>query len=351
MSNESLVMSRQSSVNKNSTFLLKVENLSVDFRLRGKRIAAVESVDFDVYAGETVAVVGESGSGKSVTALAIMGLIRKPGVLRSGTVKFNGEDLLALSSHQRRKYMGRDLSMIFQEPASSLNPSFSIGDQITEVLRLHEDLNHAQAHKRALDLINEVGISDPEKCLKMWPHQLSGGMNQRVMIAMAISCNPSLLIADEPTTALDVTVQAQILDLLRSLQKKNNMGMMFITHDLSVVANIADRVVVMYAGQVVENCLVSELFQQPQHPYTEALLKSLPTKNLYKNERLYSIKGSPPKAGERLSGCRFHPRCNYAKKHCREESPKLISDLHSDFRAVRCFYPLTNDKMPGVGHM
>ncbi len=351
MSNESSVMSRQSSVMKNSPFLLKVENLSVDFRSHGKSISAVESVNFDVCAGETVAVVGESGSGKSVTALAIMGLIREPGIIRTGTVNFNGEDLLALSSRQRRKYMGRNLSMIFQEPATSLNPSFSIGHQITEVLKLHENLNHAQRHNRALDLINEVGISDPVKCLKLWPHQLSGGMNQRVMIAMAISCNPSLLIADEPTTALDVTVQAQILGLLGSLQQKNNMGMIFITHDLSVVSNIAHRVVVMYAGQVVENCLATDLFKQPQHPYTEALLKSLPTKHSYKNERLYSIKGSPPKVGERLSGCRFFSRCNYAKDHCRKESPKLINDLQSNFRAVRCFYPLTNAKAPDVGHV
>jgi dipeptide transport system ATP-binding protein len=331
--------------------LLTVENLSVDFRSRNKRITAVESVNFDVYAGETVAVVGESGSGKSVTALAIMGLIREPGIIRSGAVNFNGEDLLALSSRQRRKYLGRNLSIIFQEPASSLNPSFSIGYQITEVLKLHENLSHAQRYNRALDLISEVGISDPVKCLKLWPHQLSGGMNQRVMIAMAISCNPSLLIADEPTTALDVTVQAQILGLLRSLQQKNNMGMIFITHDLSVVSSIARRVVVMYAGQVVESCLATDLFQQPQHPYTEALLKSLPTKHSYKNERLYSIKGSPPKVGERLLGCRFFSRCNYAKDHCREESPKLINDLQSNFRAVRCFYPLTNAKAPDAGHV
>jgi dipeptide transport system ATP-binding protein len=330
--------------------LLKVENLSVDFQVRGRNIKAIESVDLDVQAGETVAIVGESGSGKSVTSLAIMGLIKNPGNIRSGKVWFNGQDMLAKSIRQRRKYLGKDLSMIFQEPSDSLNPSFTIGDQITEVLKLHENMNRVQRQSRALELLHEVGISDPEKCYKSWPHQLSGGMNQRVMIAMAVSCNPSLLVADEPTTALDVTVQAQILALLQGLQQKNNMGMVFITHDLSVVANIAHRVVVMYAGQVVENCLVSELFEQPQHPYTEALLKSLPARHRNKNERLYSIKGSPPKAGEVLKGCRFYTRCNYAMSHCREETPELLNAPVSSNRMVRCFNPLVDARAVSAGN-
>ena len=321
--------------------LLNVENLSVDFQIRGRTVTAIESVDLNVQSGETVAIVGESGSGKSVTSLAIMGLIRKPGVIRTGTISFNGEDLLALPVRKRRKYLGKDLSMIFQEPAVSLNPSFTIESQITEVLKLHDDLNRSARHDKALALLAEVGISDPDSCLKSWPHQLSGGMNQRVMIAMAIACNPSLLIADEPTTALDVTVQAQILNLLQKLQHKNNMGMVFITHDLAIIPDIAHRVVVMYAGQVVESCLVTDLFQQPQHPYTEALLRSLPASHKYGDERLYSIKGAPPKAGEVLIGCRFYNRCNYAKRHCNREHPELIkTDASSS--SVRCFYPLRN---------
>ena len=330
--------------------LLKVENLSVDFEARGRNNTAIESVSLNVNAGETVAIVGESGSGKSVTALAIMGLIRKPGFLRSGKVNFRGEDLLSLSSRQRRKYLGRDISMIFQEPTVSLNPSFTIGQQITEVLKLHGNMNRAQRYNRALDLITEVGITDPVKCLKSWPHQLSGGMNQRVMIAMAISCNPSLLIADEPTTALDVTVQAQILDLLHRLQQKNNMGMIFITHDLSVVSSIAHHVVVMYGGHVVESSRVDDLIQRPSHPYTEALLKSLPTNLSSRQERLNTIKGSPPRTGERFSGCRFHSRCNYVNDRCRQNAPELVNDTHSGSRAVRCFYPQTKSTVSSAGH-
>ena len=335
----------------NRISLLEVDNLSVDFHIRGRNITAIDSVNLNVQAGETVAIVGESGSGKSVTALAIMGLIRKPGVIRSGMVRFNGDDLLALSTRQRRKHLGKDYSMVFQEPSVSLNPSYTIENQITEVLKLHENLNRRQQHSRALELMAEVGISDPVKCLKSWPHQLSGGMNQRVMIAMAISSNPSLLLADEPTTALDVTVQAQILGLLHNLQQKNNMGMIFITHDLSVVSSIAHRVIVMYAGQVVENCLVSELFQQPQHPYTEALLKSLPANQRNNDERLYSIKGSPPKAGELLKGCHFYTRCNYAKSHCSEESPELLSGDETSSRSVRCFYPLNYIAASSAGNV
>ena len=343
-------MSLQLSVD-NKTPLLNVENLSVDFEQNGRINNAVESLCLQVHAGETVAIVGESGSGKSATSLAIMGLIRKPGILRSGKVKLQGLDLLAMTTRQRRRYLGKDISMIFQEPTVSLNPSFTISQQISETLKCHGKMTRAQRHSRVLELIREVGIVDPERCLQSWPHQLSGGMNQRVMIAMAISCNPSLLIADEPTTALDVTVQAQILSLLHRLQQKNNMGMIFVTHDLSLVSSIAHKVVVMYAGQVVERCSVDDLFQCPRHPYTEALLKSLPAKHSKKNKRLSCIQGSPPAAGESLPGCRFFSRCNYANEDCRQNTPELVNDPDSNARAVRCFYPLKESSTSTAGHV
>ena len=322
--------------------LLEVENLGVEFNLSDRKIIAIESISLHVHAGETVGIVGESGSGKSVTALAIMGLIRPPGKIFSGKVNIGGEDLLRLSSAQRRKYLGRDISMVFQEPVSSLNPSFTIGDQILEALSLHGALNRRARYQRALELMHVVGIPEPEKCLKSWPHQLSGGMNQRVMIAMAISCNPSLLIADEPTTALDVTIQAQILALLFQLQQKNNMGMIFITHDLLVVSSIAQRVVVMYAGQIVEVCAVDDLFKRPLHPYSEALVKSLPAHYEAEKDLLSSIRGTPPIAGETIQGCRFYPRCDYARDECQQRTPDLITLEHTTAHQVRCFYPLTD---------
>ncbi|GMR05785.1 MAG: ATP-binding cassette domain-containing protein [Gammaproteobacteria bacterium] len=323
--------------------LLEVEDLSVDFELRGVSINAIQSVSLKVSAGETVGIVGESGSGKSVTSLAIMGLIKEPGFLRSGVVRIFGEDMLKLSRRQRRKYLGRDISMIFQEPTESLNPVFSIAQQIDEVLKSHGSMNHEQRTDRVLELMKIVGMPEPEKTLRSWPHQLSGGMNQRVMIAMAIACNPSLLIADEPTTALDVTVQEQILKLLRRLQQENNMGLIFITHDLSVVSTIADKIIVMYAGQVVELCATDDLFQQALHPYTEALLKSLPENYSSANKRMDSIKGSQPAAGEILPGCRFQPRCNYARELCSQQKPVLNAIEEFSPRAVRCFYPLVYD--------
>jgi len=322
--------------------LLEVEDLGVDFEHRGVRVNAIQSVSLKVSAGETVGIVGESGSGKSVTSLAIMGLIKEPGFLRSGVVRIFGVDMLKLSSRQRRKYLGRDISMIFQEPTESLNPVFTIAQQIDEVLKSHGSMNRAQRTNRVLELMKIVGMPEPEKTLRSWPHQLSGGMNQRVMIAMAIACNPSLLIADEPTTALDVTVQEQILHLLRRLQQENNMGMIFITHDLSVVSAIADKIIVMYAGQVVELCATDDLFQKALHPYTDALLKSLPENYSATTKRMDSIKGSQPAAGEIPPGCRFQPRCNYARELCSQQKPVLNAVEKSSPRAVRCFYPLVN---------
>ena len=327
--------------------LLEVEDLNVDFELHGVSVKAIQSVSLQVSAGETIGIVGESGSGKSVTSLAIMGLIKEPGFLRSGSVRIFGEDMLKLSSRQRRKYLGRDISMIFQEPTESLNPVFTIAQQIDEVLKSHGSMSRAQRKNRALELMEIVGMPEPEKTLRSWPHQLSGGMNQRVMIAMAIACNPSLLIADEPTTALDVTVQEQILHLLRRLQQENNMGMIFITHDLAVVSTIADKIFVMYAGQVVEVCATDELFQQALHPYTEALLKSLPENYSATNRRMESIIGTQPAAGEMLPGCGFQPRCNYARELCCQQKPVLNSIEKNSPRAVRCFYPLVSDNASG----
>jgi len=327
--------------------LLDVEDLSVDFELRGVSVNAIQSVSLNVSAGETVGIVGESGSGKSVTSLAIMGLIKEPGFLRSGSVRIFGEDMLKLSSQQRRKYQGRDISMIFQEPTESLNPVFTIAQQVDEVLKTHSTMSRRRRKDRVLELMKIVGMPEPEKTLRSWPHQLSGGMNQRVMIAMAIACNPSLLIADEPTTALDVTVQEQILHLLRRLQQENNMGMIFITHDLAVVSTIADKIIVMYAGQVVEVCATDELFQQALHPYTQALLKSLPENYSATNRRMESIFGTQPAAGEMLPGCGFQPRCKYARELCSRQKPVLNTIEKNSPRTVRCFYPLVSDNASG----
>ncbi len=326
--------------------LLEVEDLGVDFESHGTSFKAIQSISLKVSAGETVGIVGESGSGKSVTSLAIMGLIKAPGFLRSGTVRFFGKDMLKLSTRQRSRYLGRDISMIFQEPTESLNPVFTIAQQIDEVLKIHGDLSRAQRQERLRELMSIVGMPEPEKTLRSWPHQLSGGMNQRVMIAMAIACNPSLLIADEPTTALDVTVQQQILILLRRLQQENNMGMIFITHDLSVVSMIADKIIVMYAGQIVETCATTDLFQQALHPYTEAVLKSLPENYSSANKRMDSIKGAQPGIGERLTGCSFQPRCSYARERCSQQKPALGPFEKKPSRTVRCFYPLAGNKEP-----
>jgi dipeptide transport system ATP-binding protein len=252
--------------------LVEIENLSVEFPTQGGIMRAVDGVSLKLEEGEVLGVVGESGSGKSVTMLALMGLIPFPGRVRADKLTFNGRDLLTISDKERRKLTGKDVAMIFQEPMTSLNPSFTIGFQLTESLRLHEGMDRKAARRRAVELLEQVGIPSPEGRLSAYPHQMSGGMNQRVMIAMAIACNPKLLIADEPTTALDVTIQAQILDLLMTLQKERNMGLVMITHNMGVVADTAKRVMVMYAGQIMEERSATDLFASPQHPYTAALL-------------------------------------------------------------------------------
>ncbi len=314
--------------------LLSVKNLSTEFPVKKGIVRAVEDVSFDVDAGEILAIVGESGSGKSVTSLSVMGLLAEPGHVAGGSMEFEGKDLTKLSEKQYRELRGNDMAMIFQEPMTSLNPVYRVGKQITEAIRTHEKVSKAEAETRAVDLLRKVGIPSPEARINDYPHQMSGGMRQRVMIAMALACNPKLLIADEPTTALDVTIQAQILDLLRRLRDDTGMAVLLITHDLGVVSETADRVVVMYCGQVVEEADVRELFDHPMHPYTLGLLKSIPRLEDDDTKRLYMIKGMVPNPLEMPPGCHFSDRCDSCMDICREQIPDLV-DL--DGHKVRCF--------------
>jgi len=315
--------------------LLEIENLSVEFPTQGGIMRAVDGVSLKLDEGEVLGVVGESGSGKSVTMLALMGLVPFPGRVKADKLSFNGRDLLAMSEGERRKLTGKDVAMIFQEPTTSLNPCFTIGFQLTETLRLHEGMDRKAARRRAIELLEQVGIPAAESRLKAFPHQLSGGMNQRVMIAMAIACNPKLLIADEPTTALDVTIQAQILDLLLSLQKERGMALVLITHNMGVVAETAHRMMVMYAGQIMEERSAASLFESPQHPYTAALLAALPERS--DGGRLATIPGVVPGLYDRPRGCLFSPRCAYATEHSRNVRPELRSWQGGQ---IRCHYPL-----------
>jgi peptide/nickel transport system ATP-binding protein len=301
--------------------LLDISDLRTSFKTDAGYLNAVSGVSLTVKPGETVGLVGESGCGKSVTSLSIMRLL-PPTAKIEGSIKFNGTDLLSLKESEVRKYRGNEISMIFQEPMTALNPVLRIEDQISEPLRVHHNLSKRQLRERVLELLNSVGIPRPDQIAREYPHQLSGGMRQRVMIAMAMACEPKLLIADEPTTALDVTVQAQILDLLRHLQEKNNMAVLLITHDLGVVAEMCERVVVMYAGKVVEEADVRTLFRSPKHPYTTGLLNSLP-KITGERERLKPIKGNVPSLANMPAGCRFAPRCPLATDICRTEQPPL----------------------------
>jgi dipeptide transport system ATP-binding protein len=319
-----------------STHLLEVEHLSIEFGSGTTTLRAVDDVSFHVDAGEVLGIVGESGSGKSVTALATMGLVDEPGRVRAARLVFDGRDLQTMSARERRTLLGADIAMIFQDPSSSLNPSFTVAFQLMETIALHEGGSRKARRARALELLKAVEIADAELRLDAYPHQLSGGMSQRVMLAMAIACNPRLLIADEPTTALDVTVQAQMLALLKKLQEERGMALVLITHDLGVVSEVADRVLVMYAGQVVETAAVPEIFEQPRHPYTEALLAALPERNAGRR-RLQSLPGVVPGALDRPQGCLLSPRCPYMQPRCRAERPALFE--LSDARA-RCFFPL-----------
>jgi dipeptide transport system ATP-binding protein len=316
--------------------LLEIENLSVEFPSQNGIMHAVDGISLSLEEGEVLGIVGESGSGKSVTMMALMGLVAYPGRVKADKLRFAGHDLLKLSQGERNKLIGKDVAMIFQEPTTSLNPCFTVGFQITETLRLHLGMDKKAATRKAIELLEQVGINSPESRLKAYPHQLSGGMNQRVMIAMAIACNPRLLIADEPTTALDVTIQAQILDLLRSLQKERGMALVLITHNMGVVSEMAQRIAVMYAGQIMEEQSAQALFNTPQHPYTEALLSALPERS-DGSSRLATIPGMVPGLYDRPAGCLFAPRCSYATEHSRNERPLLRAWKDG---MVRCHYPL-----------
>jgi dipeptide transport system ATP-binding protein len=315
--------------------LLRIRNLTVEFATASGAFRAVDSVDQDIGNGEILAIVGESGSGKSVSMLAVMGLLPWTAKITADEVSFDGQDLLNMDPRARRRIIGKDLAMIFQEPMSSLNPCFTVGWQIKEALRFHLKMDRKARHARAVELFEQVGIPDPEKRLSAFPHQLSGGMNQRVMIAMAIACKPKLLIADEPTTALDVTIQAQILDLLASLRDETGMGLVLITHDMGVVAETAERVSVQYAGQKVEEQPVADLFNTPHHPYTAALLDALPERATAR--LLPTIPGVVPGQFDRPAGCLFSPRCKFADTKCKTTPPP---PLGADLGHARCFYPL-----------
>ncbi|GED33620.1 ABC transporter ATP-binding protein [Brevibacillus centrosporus] len=312
--------------------LLEIKGLKTYFYTDEGVVAAVDGVDISIRAGETVGIVGESGSGKSVTSLTAMRLT--PGKVVEGSITFDGKEILGLSEEEMREIRGNEMAMIFQEPMTSLNPVFTIGDQIGEAVRIHRNYSKAQARARAVEMLKLVGIPRAEQIVDEYPHRLSGGMRQRVMIAMAMACDPKLLIADEPTTALDVTIQAQILDLMSELKASKGTAILLITHDLGVVAEMCDRVVVMYDGRVVEESDVVTLFTHPRHPYTQGLMKSMPTLDS-EEKRLYSIKGSVPAQGSLRIGCSFAPRCEHAMAICREQSPPLQEIELGHFS--RCF--------------
>lgn len=318
--------------------LLDINNLSVRFGDKNA-VPVVDGLSLKVERGEVLAIVGESGSGKSVTMMALMGLIDAPGIITADAMQFDGNDMLRLRGRQRRQVVGKDVAMVFQDPMTALNPSYTVGYQIEEVLRTHLGLKGKAARQRALELLRKVEIPAPESRLDAYPHQLSGGMSQRVAIAMAIAGEPKLLIADEPTTALDVTIQAQIMELLLNLQKEQNMTLILITHDLAVVAETAQRVCVMYAGQAVELGQVPQLFDEPAHPYSEALLKAIP-EHSHGAERLATLPGMVPGRYDRPQGCLLSPRCPYAQPDCREQRPGLDPKRQS---LARCFYPLNQE--------
>ncbi|MGV6987392.1 dipeptide ABC transporter ATP-binding protein [Testudinibacter sp. P80/BLE/0925] len=322
--------------------LLEVNQLSVHFGDQTSPFKAVDRISYQIKQGEVLGIVGESGSGKSVSSLAVMGLIDFPGRVYADSLNFAGNNLLAISEDKKQQLVGSEVAMIFQDPMTSLNPAYSVGFQIMEALKVHEGGSKQSRRQRTIELLTQVGIPDPESRLSVYPHQLSGGMSQRVMIAMAIACRPKLLIADEPTTALDVTIQAQIIDLLLELQKKENMALILITHDLALVAEAAERILVMYAGQVVEEGSAEDIFSTPKHPYTQALLRSLPEFAVGKS-RLHSLSGVVPGKYDRPTGCLLNPRCPYATDECRTVEPQLqqLAD-----RQVKCHTPLNAQGEP-----
>ena len=322
--------------------LLDVKALSVHFGDEKAPFKAVDRISYQVNQGEVLGIVGESGSGKSVSSLAVMGLIDFPGRVSAKGLEFEGKDLLSLPPKEKRKLVGADIAMIFQDPMTSLNPAYTVGFQIMEAIKAHQGGSKKERHERTLELLRLVGIPDPESRIDVYPHQLSGGMSQRVMIAMAIACKPRLLIADEPTTALDVTIQAQIVDLLLELQQKECMSLILITHDLALVAEAAHRIIVMYAGQVVEEGRAEDIFREPKHPYTQALLRSLPEFAEGKS-RLQSLPGVVPGKYDRPQGCLLNPRCPYATDLCRTVEPEL---RQLGNRQVKCHTPLNAQGEP-----
>jgi oligopeptide/dipeptide ABC transporter ATP-binding protein len=327
--------------------LLSVKNLSIEFETLRGRLRAVDGISFKLDEGETLGVVGESGCGKSLTSLAVMGLLPPNAIVKADELNFKGIDLLTADEEVKRDLRGGKMAMIFQDPMTSLNPSFTIEYQLDEALRVHGRGNKSERRQRSIEMLRLVGIPDPESRLGTYPHELSGGMSQRVMIAMAMTCDPLLLIADEPTTALDVTIQSQILALIQELQKKNKMGLMLITHDIGVVAEMADRIQVMYSGQIVETGSSENVIQRPIHPYTAGLLRSLPSAQgeTAHRSRLKSIAGLVPDLVHRPSGCQFHPRCEFVQEKCRSHLPEIET---KSGREVRCFYPLENSAAKGA---
>jgi peptide/nickel transport system ATP-binding protein len=315
--------------------LLEVRDLRTVFYTGDGRVPAVDGVSFDLEKGKSLGIVGESGCGKSVTSLSIMRLIASPGRIENGSVRFAGQDLLALPDDEMQKIRGKSIAMIFQEPMTSLNPVLTIGAQISEAVLMHERVHEGEARARAIEMLEHVGIPQAKQRYSSYPHELSGGMRQRVMIAMALSCDPQLLIADEPTTALDVTIQAQILELLKALRQERHLALLLITHDLGVIAEMVDDVVVMYAGEIVESSTVLPLYADPKHPYTKGLLSSIPSLATTKEQRLNVIRGSVPNPLFYPPGCRFEPRCPYAMPVCRDRHPPLAKIAGG--RTVRCF--------------
>ena len=312
-----------------STPLLQVKNLCTSFDVDAGEVRAVNGISFSLDKGKVLGIVGESGSGKSVTAYSIMRILVEPGKIVGGEILFNGEDIVKYSKKQMREFRGKRVSIIFQDPMTSLNPTFTIGNQLREAILLHTDRNRAEANARALEMLQLVGVNEPEKRLKQYPHELSGGMRQRVMIAMALACEPDILIADEPTTALDVTIQAQILELMKDLQKKMGMAIIMITHDLGVIADMCDEIIVMYAGRVCERGTVDEIFYNPRHEYTKGLLRSIPTLN-GGHDKLIPIAGSPVDLTNLPKGCAFASRCDRCMKICLTEQPEevRVNDSH-----------------------
>jgi oligopeptide/dipeptide ABC transporter ATP-binding protein len=319
--------------------VLEVHDLHTSFSSDRGTVQAVRGVDLTLRRGRTLGVVGESGSGKSVLSRSIMGLVPS-NATRTGSVRFDGTEILNAPAKEMRAYWGDQMAMVFQDPMTALNPVLRVEQQITESLHEHLDLTKQQAHETALNLLTSVGIPEPARRLRMYPHELSGGMRQRIMIAIALACGPKLLFADEPTTALDVTVQAQILDLLGELQRDRQMAMILVTHDLGVVAGRAHDIAVMYAGQVVEEASSKELFAHVRHPYTEALLKSIPKLEMAKHTRLEAIAGRPPDLVDLPTGCKFAPRCPYAQDLCRAEEPPLVADAADPTHRFRCHFPV-----------